>query len=51
MFEPGKIGTLELKDRIVMPPIGMGLPTIWGEATEPLTAYFKARARGAHYSS
>lgn len=46
LFERGKIGTLELKNRIVMPPMATSFPTIWGEATDIMVDYFKARAKG-----
>ena len=46
LFEPGKIGTLELKNRIVMPPMATSYPTIWGEASQTQIDYFKVRARG-----
>lgn len=46
LFEPGRIGTLELKNRIVMPPMSTNFPTVWGEATEVMANYFKARAKG-----
>ncbi len=46
LFQAGRIGTLELKNRIIMPPMGTCFPTIWGEATETSIDYFNARARG-----
>jgi len=46
LFEPGKIGTLELKNRIIMPPMSTNFPTVWGEATDVMAEYFRARARG-----
>ena len=46
LFEPGKIGTLELKNRIIMPPMSTNFPTVWGEATDVMVDYFKARAKG-----
>ncbi len=46
LFEPGKIGTLELKNRIIMPPMSTNFPTVWGEATDVMSDYFKTRAKG-----
>ncbi len=46
LLAPGKIGTLELKNRIIMPPMSTNFPTVWGEATDVMKDYFKARAKG-----
>lgn len=46
LFEPGKIGCLELKNRIIMPPMATSFPTLWGEANDTLREYLKARAKG-----
>ena len=46
LFETGNIGTLKLKNRIIMPPMATGFTTIWGEASQTMKDYFKARARG-----
>ena len=46
LFEPGRIGTLDLKNRIIMPPMSTNFPTVWGEATDVMAEYFKARAKG-----
>ena len=46
LLEPGKIGTLELKNRIIMPPMSTNFPNVWGEATDVMVEYFKARAKG-----
>ncbi len=47
LFEPGKIGNIELRNRIVMAPMGMGRMDEpdgnWGERVHE---YFLARARG-----
>ena len=47
LFEPGKIGTMELKNRIVMAP--MGVPrtaTPDGYLTKEFLAYYEERAKG-----
>ncbi|HEX2967258.1 MAG TPA: NADH:flavin oxidoreductase, partial [Syntrophorhabdaceae bacterium] len=49
LFEPGKIGTLEIKNRIIAAPLGMGFnfgtkPN--GFVTDQLIAYNEARAKG-----
>jgi 2,4-dienoyl-CoA reductase-like NADH-dependent reductase (Old Yellow Enzyme family)/thioredoxin reductase len=49
LFEPGKIGNLEIKNRIITAPLGMGFnfgtkPD--GFVTDRLIAYNEARARG-----
>lgn len=46
LFKPGKIGTLELKNRLVMPAMGTDLPGEWGEVTESQINWFARRARG-----
>lgn len=46
LFSPGRIGTLELKNRIVYPPMGTNVCTIEGEVSERLKAYHAARAAG-----
>ncbi len=47
LFEPGKIGKMELKNRIVMPPMNVGrmcdADDSWGERIQE---YYAARARG-----
>ncbi|MCX5995591.1 MAG: FAD-dependent oxidoreductase [Chloroflexi bacterium] len=45
LFSPGRIGTLELKNRIVYPPMGTNV-CVGGEATDRLLAYHEARAKG-----
>ena len=47
LFEPGKIGTMELKNRIIMAP--MGVPrtaTPDGYLTKEFLAYYEERAKG-----
>jgi len=46
LLAPGKIGTLELKNRIIMPPMGNRLCGIWGEVTDALIEWYRARANG-----
>ena len=47
LFEPGKIGTMEVKNRIVMAPMGISgtveADGTWGERVQE---YYKARAQG-----
>jgi 2,4-dienoyl-CoA reductase-like NADH-dependent reductase (Old Yellow Enzyme family)/thioredoxin reductase len=46
IFEPGRIGQMEVKNRIVMAPMGTGRHGPEGELTERLAEYYAARARG-----
>lgn len=49
LFEPGKIGKMELKNRIIAAPLGYGFTFATkpnGFATDRLIAYNEARARG-----
>ena len=47
LFEPGKIGSLSLKNRIVMAAMGAsGLTTVDGSLTPRAIDYYVARARG-----
>jgi 2,4-dienoyl-CoA reductase-like NADH-dependent reductase (Old Yellow Enzyme family)/thioredoxin reductase len=45
LFSPGRIGTLELKNRLVYPPMGTNV-CVGGEATDRFLAYHEARAKG-----
>jgi 2,4-dienoyl-CoA reductase-like NADH-dependent reductase (Old Yellow Enzyme family)/thioredoxin reductase len=45
LFSPGHIGTLEIKNRIVYPPMGTNV-CVGGEATDRFLAYHEARAKG-----
>jgi 2,4-dienoyl-CoA reductase-like NADH-dependent reductase (Old Yellow Enzyme family)/thioredoxin reductase len=45
LFSPGRIGTLELKNRIVYPPMGTNV-CVGGEVTDRFLAYHEARAKG-----
>ena len=46
LFSPGKIGNLELKNRIVMPAMGCSLAEPSGEAGPRMIKYYADRARG-----
>ncbi len=46
LFEPGKIGNLELKNRIVMPAMGCSFAESTGEAGARMIRYYAERARG-----
>ncbi len=46
LFAPGRIGNLELKNRIVMPAMGCSLAESTGEAGARMIRYYADRARG-----
>jgi len=46
LFEPGFIGTMEVKNRIVMPPMGSAHATADGYVTDRMKDYYAARAKG-----
>lgn len=46
LFEAARIGTLTLKNRIVMPPMLMGYGTPEGHVTQRMKDYLEERARG-----
>ncbi|HHV65457.1 MAG TPA: FAD-dependent oxidoreductase [Peptococcaceae bacterium] len=46
VLKPGKIGTLELKNRFIMPAMGSGHGDLDGRVTPKLIEYYKARAKG-----
>ncbi len=46
LFQPGKIGALELKNRIVMAPMGTGSHTTEGFVEDRTVDYFVERAKG-----
>jgi 2,4-dienoyl-CoA reductase-like NADH-dependent reductase (Old Yellow Enzyme family)/thioredoxin reductase len=46
LFSPGKIGTLELKNRIILPAMGTAYPDSEGFVTEQLIDYHVARVKG-----
>ena len=45
LLDPIKIGSLHLKNRIVMPPMATGLATTEGEVTEKLIEHYVRRAK------
>ena len=46
LFEPGRIGSLELRNRIVMPAMGCSLAEVTGEPGPRMIKYYADRARG-----
>ncbi len=46
LFSPSKIGTMEVRNRIVMPPMGTGFGAADGSVTERHINYYEARAEG-----
>ena len=46
LFQSGSIGTLRLKNRLIMPAMGTQLADAEGRVTERLLNYYRARARG-----
>jgi 2,4-dienoyl-CoA reductase-like NADH-dependent reductase (Old Yellow Enzyme family)/thioredoxin reductase len=46
LFAAGKIGRLELKNRIVMPAMGTSLAAASGEASDEMIAFYEERAAG-----
>ena len=46
LMAPGKIGSLALKNRIVMPAMGTRFCGVWGEVNETIIEYYRRRARG-----
>lgn len=46
LFAPGKIGTLELKNRFVVPPMGTNLGNYDGYVTDDMIEYYRRRAAG-----
>lgn len=46
LLSPGRIGSLTLRNRILMCPMGDNQATADGDVTEQQVAYFEARARG-----
>ena len=46
LLSPGKIGTLELKNRFVVPPMGTNFATYEGVVTDDMIAYYRRRAKG-----
>ena len=46
LFQPIKISSMEVKNRLVMPPMCTRLASVNGEVTDSLIAYYVERARG-----
>ncbi len=46
LFEPVQIGQMQLRNRIVMPPMGTGYAEDEGYVSQRLIDYYEARARG-----
>lgn len=46
LFSKGKIGGLELKNRLVMPAMGTNLASYSGEASDEIIRYYEERAKG-----
>jgi len=46
LFDPIRIGGMEVKNRIVFPPIGTRFASVAGEVTQHHLDHFEARARG-----
>ena len=46
LFEPGKIGTIEMKNRIIMPPCGTHYSSLDGFVTDRQVTYYGERAKG-----
>ena len=46
LLSPGRIGTLELRNRIVLAAMGSNFASEEGHCTERLIAYYEARAKG-----
>ena len=46
LFNPLRIGAMEVKNRLVMAPMGTNLASSEGKVTASLVSYYQARARG-----
>ena len=46
LFEPGRIGSLELKNRLVMPPMATNYALKDGSVTQRQIDYYEERAKG-----
>jgi 2,4-dienoyl-CoA reductase-like NADH-dependent reductase (Old Yellow Enzyme family)/thioredoxin reductase len=46
LFQPGRIGGVEVRNRIVMAPMGVGYCTEFGYITDRAVAFYEARAGG-----
>ncbi len=46
LFEPAHIRNMQIKNRIVMPPMGTNMATPDGAVTEEIVCYYRERAKG-----
>jgi 2,4-dienoyl-CoA reductase-like NADH-dependent reductase (Old Yellow Enzyme family)/thioredoxin reductase len=46
LFEPGRIGKIQIKNRLVMPPMATNFAGPFGEVTERIIRYYAERAKG-----
>jgi len=46
LFEPGMIGRMKVKNRVVMPPMATNLAGPFGEVTDRILRYYAERAKG-----
>ncbi|OPY48088.1 MAG: Sulfide dehydrogenase subunit alpha precursor [Methanosaeta sp. PtaU1.Bin028] len=46
LFSPGRIGRVEIKNRVVMAPMGTGIAAPGGGVNDDIIAYYEARAKG-----
>ena len=46
LFQPGQIGTMTTKNRIVMPPMSSRLSHVDGQVSDKMIAYYVERAKG-----
>ncbi len=46
LFEPGRIGNLEIRNRVVMPAMGCSFAEVSGEAGQRMIRYYEERAKG-----
>lgn len=46
LFSPGKIGTLEIRNRVIMTSMGCGMANPDGTPSEQMIAYYTERAKG-----
>lgn len=46
LFQPGRIGSLQLENRLIMPAMGTALADAEGRVTDRLVSYYRSRAEG-----
>jgi len=46
LFSPVRIGGLEIRNRVAMTPMGVGLAAVGGGVSDDIIAFYEARARG-----